>query len=307
MNLVGVLPAAHQRRTVLRVVYLFVRREIVKTSIRARLCGVAVVLVALCGMSYSANADLVHYWALNETVNPSTGTTAIDSAGASNGTYAGGTTGPVVGVAAPVGQNGDHYGTAATFGGQTSGTPDYVNVGNSLGSLTDGFTVAAWVNPAQQKDYNTILGTTGSVATGWQLDLGHGQGTATCLMLISGANNNQSKAIPSADFGNWMHVAATIDGTAGQIKYYLNGALFDTVASHVSSGTTDNYYIGWGNWLGAARGDSFTGGIDEVRVYNTVLGVDQIATLAGVPEPSTMMLMATGLIGLLAYAWRKRR
>ena len=28
---------------------------------------------------------------------------------------------------------------------------------------------------------------------------------------------------------------------------------------------------------------------------------------AAVPEPSTLLLAAAGLVGLLAYAWRKRR
>ena len=29
--------------------------------------------------------------------------------------------------------------------------------------------------------------------------------------------------------------------------------------------------------------------------------------LTPVPEPSTLLLTATGLLGLLAYAWRRRR
>ena len=30
-------------------------------------------------------------------------------------------------------------------------------------------------------------------------------------------------------------------------------------------------------------------------------------TVTSVPEPSALVLLAGGLIGLLAYAWRKRR
>jgi hypothetical protein len=41
--------------------------------------------------------------------------------------------------------------------------------------------------------------------------------------------------------------------------------------------------------------------IDNVTL--TATGPD----FASVPEPSTIVLLASGLIGLLAYAWRKRR
>ena len=44
--------------------------------------------------------------------------------------------------------------------------------------------------------------------------------------------------------------------------------------------------------LGATGGSTF--GIDNVR-------------FSAVPEPSTFVLLGTGLFGLLAYAWRKRK
>jgi hypothetical protein len=42
----------------------------------------------------------------------------------------------------------------------------------------------------------------------------------------------------------------------------------------------------------------YEGGLRNVVVYNTYTPT---------PEPSTIVLLATGIIGLLAYAWRKRR
>jgi hypothetical protein len=44
-----------------------------------------------------------------------------------------------------------------------------------------------------------------------------------------------------------------------------------------------------------------TGGAGRIAFDNVRLDV------AGVPEPGTITLLASGLIGLMAYAWRKRR
>ena len=50
-----------------------------------------------------------------------------------------------------------------------------------------------------------------------------------------------------------------------------------------------------------------TGMIDDVRIYNTALSAGDVQALASVPEPSVTVLLISGLLGLLAYAWRKRR
>jgi hypothetical protein len=39
---------------------------------------------------------------------------------------------------------------------------------------------------------------------------------------------------------------------------------------------------------------------------STTLGIDNFA-VSQVPEPASLMLAAMGLVGLLAYAWRKQR
>lgn len=58
------------------------------------------------------------------------------------------------------------------------------------------------------------------------------------------------------------------------------------------------------------------GGINETNYVKITLAVTGTTTmscgfdglsLTTIPEPSTMTLMAVGLVGLLAYAWRKRK
>ena len=54
--------------------------------------------------------------------------------------------------------------------------------------------------------------------------------------------------------------------------------------------------------------------VTGARVYTAALTGDQVLQNfnAGInniitPEPSTLVLLATGLLSLLAYAWRKRK
>jgi hypothetical protein len=61
---------------------------------------------------------------------------------------------------------------------------------------------------------------------------------------------------------------------------YING---DTI--------NEGDVIGIMFWLEASNGD---GAADNARFYST-------------PEPSTLVLLAAGLIGMVAYAWRKRK
>jgi hypothetical protein len=103
----------------------------------------------------------------------------------------------------------------------------------------------------------------------------------------------------------WYHVALTRSGTT--MSAYVNGELDMTLA-----GAADSLGA-YGNplWIGANTSSptevSFDGTLDEVAIYGYALSADQVAAhFHGVPEPTSVMLLGSGLLGFLAYAWWKR-
>jgi hypothetical protein len=79
----------------------------------------------------------------------------------------------------------------------------------------------------------------------------------------------------------------------GLFDVYRDGQLVVEATSGDGIATDNMWYLdGAGNWAGTMHVDylRFTAG-----------------AYAPVPEPSTIIMLAAGLIGLLAYAWRKRK
>lgn len=132
--------------------------------------------------------------------------------------------------------------------------------------------------------------------------------------------------------GGWYAWSVTVDRTS-TIHWQLfdlatgglawekdGGATSDNIVGIDESGVLFGKVDGTGGWKGA---------IADVLVYNSVLSSDDVDanvdyfvasyyTTGGdpgvrggggstIPEPGTVVLLATGLLGLLAYAWRKRK
>lgn len=66
--------------------------------------------------------------------------------------------------------------------------------------------------------------------------------------------------------------------------------------------TTGRDYVRFANVAADATG-TITGTMTAAAIYGAINGLQ----LQSVPEPSTIVLAAAGLIGLLAYAWRRRK
>jgi hypothetical protein len=90
----------------------------------------------------------------------------------------------------------------------------------------------------------------------------------------------------SVDFLTWQHLQVVRNN--GVSTFYIDGV----AQSHQTTAAPDTWA---GPHLAVNPGGApvFFGNIDEL-------------TISSVPEPSTIVLVAAALIGLLAYAWRKR-
>ncbi len=96
----------------------------------------------------------------------------------------------------------------------------------------------------------------------------------------------------------------------GEITYALYregdevGLPLESGTRTTSSGTIEGTVsIAYGKMLYLQLGPSYAGGGNDFWYDDSVVTF----TVSGIPEPSSLMLMASGIIGLLAYAWRKHK
>ncbi len=255
-----------------------------------------------------AKADLLGYWDMNA----GTGTTVADQSG-------NGINGSLVGSAgwttAGGGKSGDISDYGTTFSGAGS---DYIATSAVLPAIGTGdFAVSLWFKGAETCE-------TGKTTGGWRFLFSIGlQGSADTLFVttnggglrasLGGFFHDISGGGGSFTDTDWYNIALVRSGT--NILTYVNGDLKSTMtyadtiytASNISA---DKVYIG--SFQGAPM--SLNGAMDDVAVWNQALTDTQISGIfhgtispLAIPEPTTFMLMATGLLGLLAYAWRKRK
>ncbi len=112
--------------------------------------------------------------------------------------------------------------------------------------------------------------------------------TATAAAKALGWNDNNS---------NQITVAYTVYGDAN-LDGAVNGADLGAVLANFGS-TNGTWYMGDFNYDGSVNGA-------DLGVVLANFG-QHVSVTAAVPEPSTLLLSAAGLVSLLAYAWRKRK
>ena len=203
------------------------------------------------------------------------------------------------------------FGQAANFSGVDS---DYIQAAHSTSlDLLSGMTLAAWIKPEDPP-----------VANGGIIFKGFINNTPGVYDLLvgsfpndderAGASINNGAAIVGLDgaisYSTWQHLATTYDGS--DLRLYLNGVeIASTPFAGVITQEVSPLNIGHRYRFGDGI---YQGLIDDVRIYNTALSTTQIGALANastaVPEPSTFILLALGLVsigGIRYQTYRKSK
>jgi hypothetical protein len=213
-------------------------------------------------------------WDLDETA----GTNAPDTSGNSRN-------GSTTNTSWVRGPSRDPVDRAASFNGTDSVITR--TAGSGVATNTS-FTVSAWVNLADGAGHHTAVAQDGTVVSGFFLEESGGYWALSRPASDVWDTPIRAWSSAPAEYGTWTHLTGVYDGTAGQIKLYVNGVLNETTACACAWNATGPFVVGRVKW-NSAYGDWWRGDIDDVRIYNKVLTAEQIADLAGDKSPGKLI------------------
>lgn len=215
-----------------------------------------------------------YQWGFNGNLNSST-------ANVLTGSFVQTGAGPIPGYSATVKEG-------SSSAGFTAASTAYNNGGYiSLGALNLGsaFSIALWINTTQphasytqklQVLVSNRLGTAGT-DDGFTMSVNQFNSELRNISLVMG-DGSASYSIDSASnllqYGVWMHIVAAIDKTAQTAKLYVNGTLIGSSSTPAVFSTNTLLRVGE-----MANFFHFTGSIDDMRIFNSVLSAAEVQAL----------------------------
>ena len=201
--------------------------------------------------------SLVGYWTFDE----GTGGIAYDySGGNASGSFC--SSGGCPGTSPPTWTGGEIGSGALSF----DGSDDYVSVNSPVANIGTAATISLWVNPSSMSVSGDILAE--NSFGNWRVRIGGAYGSRA-IIFLNGWNNYRYSG-PAIYVGQWTHVLFVFSG--GQLHAYIDGALSDnsTDGTFTSNSGSNQMRIGQ---------TSFSGVIDDVRIYSRVLSAAEIQAL----------------------------
>lgn len=116
------------------------------------------------------------------------------------------------------------------------------------------------------------------------------------------AGNNPFGNISSTNIsdGKFHHYAVVNDAVNTLTTLYIDGVFFGTASYRYE--TNSSFTIGAAQSSGAW---GWSGKIDDVQIFDTALDAAAVKALISVPEPSTLAIVALGLMGLASRRFKK--
>jgi len=171
-----------------------------------------------------------------------------------------------------------------------------------------GYTAMAWVNFADISGTsadNMIFGQA-QVTGGAQEVLHHGARNASYHSGHWADDVTAPGTAPAPVVGTWNHVAYT-NTAAGTQEIFVNGVMIASGPGNATNPTTGGMSTALNVLIGTSgNAGSFTGALDEIKVYNQVLTAAQIQQASVIPEPSSAALLAMSAVGLTGMLRRRR-
>ncbi|MHC4396828.1 MAG: LamG domain-containing protein [Planctomycetota bacterium] len=216
--------------------------------------AVVLVVLVLCGATRADLTDgLVAYWKLDGD--------AVDSAGTNNGTIYGATptTGQINGAL------------------EFDGSGDYVDFPDGFSDFTGGLTIALWAYPTSNGvwwpkfiDFANGAGADNIIFARFETS-----DTLAFVVWSGGSEGGYVTANNVLELGVWQNFVVTLDGT-GNAVIYKNGVPVGAGTTYVPRNINrTNNYIAKSNW----NDDYYKGSIDDVRIYDRALSVEEVEEL----------------------------
>jgi len=183
---------------------------------------------------------------------------------------------------------------------QFDGVDDYINIPDSatLDSATTAISASAWIKPEVPVDADggfIFSRRDPTLSEGFSVSLAQ-DGSIQITVRTSTSPTVSGSIFRSASgvitFGQFQHVAAAVDTSAGTARMWVNGreiAVTTILGPSTVSGTLTNvnqHYIGRRQDPAlSGNGGHFRGLIDDVRLYNRAITTAEVEALAGYLSP----------------------
>jgi subtilisin-like proprotein convertase family protein len=145
--------------------------------------------------------------------------------------------------------------------------------------LTNSLSIEGWVRP-RGNSYTIFW--RGDNRSGYDPYFMGMQVNNTIRCYITDAGNNSAFVGTNIAYGQWWHVAATLNGGSGALQFYLNGVLVAQTNTTIRPyGILTGFHpgVGIGNLNDGGNNFPFIGDIDEISLYSRALSASEIKAI----------------------------